>query len=215
MAHSPVRGTFGRRIALGLVAMVVALGASAVASAACGDTTKARPTKKVNPKGRAPIVLGDSVMVFAVPHLAHRGYRANAMECRQWYQGVGIINEKRARQRLPHLVVLALGSNGPVTSAGIHSALHALPKNKVLGLVTPRGSVSGGGTGAMRTAAHHHKHRIVLLDWVKYSSPHSSWFAGDGLHLTYPGAAAYARFIAKALPWARSGKFPHDARFPR
>ena len=202
-------------MALGLVALGLALATSGVASATCGDTTRAKPTKKVNPKGRAPIVLGDSVMVFAVPHLAHHGFRANAMECRQWYQGVGIIQATNARHRLPHLVVLALGSNGPVTSAGIHAALHALPKNKVLGLVTPRGPVSGGGTGAMRTAAHHHKHRIVLLDWVKYSAGHSSWFAGDGLHLTYSGAAAYAAFIAKAIPWAKSGKFPHGAHFPR
>ncbi len=202
-------------MALGLAAVALVVATAGVATATCGDTTKARPTKKVNPKGRAPIVLGDSVMVFAVPHLAHRGYRANAMECRQWYQGVGIINEKRARHRLPHLVVLALGSNGPVTSAGIHSALNALPKNKVLGLVTPRGPVSGGGAGAMRTAAHHHKHRVVLLDWERYSSSHSSWFAGDGLHLTFSGASAYARFIAKAIPWAKSGKFPHGAHFPR
>ena len=203
-----------RALALGLGALLLALGAHGIAAATCGDTTKASPTKKVNPKGRAPLVLGDSVMVFAVPHLAHRGYRANAMECRQWYHGVGIIQSKNASHRLPHLVVLALGSNGPVTSAGIHSALHALPKNKVLGLVTPRGPVSGGGTGAMRTAARHHRHRIVLLDWVKYSSGHASWFAGDSLHLTFSGAAAYARFIAKALPWAKSGRFPHGARFP-
>jgi hypothetical protein len=204
--------------AVGLAVTALCLLISGMAAATCGDTTKARPGKKINPKGRAPLVLGDSVMVFAVPPLAHRGYRANAQECRQFLTGVGVIRDKRARNRLPHLVVLALGANGPVTTEGIKSALHALPKNKVLGLVTPRGGVAGGTAGAMRTVAHHHHHRVVLLDWVRYSSRHagaSGWFAGDGLHLTYSGAAAYARFISKALPWARSGRFPHSPRFPR
>jgi hypothetical protein len=206
-----------RLLAAGLSALALASvgGHFAAAALGCGATYRAKPQKTINPKGRAPIVIGDSVMGFAVKPLGQRGFRANAMECRQWYQGIAMIQSLKARHRLPHLVVLALGSNGPVTSTGIHAALHALPKNKVLGLVTPRGPVSGGGTGAMRTAAKHHKHRIVLLDWVKYSAGHSSWFAGDGLHLNYAGAAAYARLIAKASPWAKSGKFPHGARFPR
>lgn len=204
------------RIAIAvLAATALALTASGVAAATCGDTTRARPTKKINPKGRAPIVLGDSVMVFAVPALAHRGYRANAMECRQWYQGIAMVRAAAARNHLPHMVVFALGTNGPASGAAIRDALHALPKNKVLGLVTPRGGVSGGTAGNMRQVARHHRHRVVLIDWVKYSSGHGEWFAGDGLHLTYGGAAAYARLIARALPFARSGKFPNGAHFPR
>ena len=204
-----------RLLAVGIAALGLSLAVGGASAAACGTTYKAKPAKKINPKGRAPIALGDSVMGFAVKPLAQRGYRANAQECRQWFEGVDYIRNLNARHRLPHLVTLALGSNGPVTSAGIRDALRALPKNKVLGLVTPRGSVSGGGAATMRRAAHHHKHRIVLLDWVKYSSGQSGWFAGDGLHLTYTGAAAYARLMGKALPWARSGKFPHGAHFPR
>jgi hypothetical protein len=196
--------------------MATALAWSGLAAGTCGDTTSSPPKKTVNPKGHPPIVLGDSVMVYAVPHLAKHGYRANAQECRQWSTGVGLIQRKRERGNLPHLFVMALGTNGPVTSDDIKAALKALPKNKVLGLVTPRGSVAGDGAANMRRAARKHKHRIVLLDWVEYSAGHGSdWFAGDGLHLTDSGAAAYARLIAKAIPWARSGHFPHGARFPR
>jgi hypothetical protein len=187
---------------------------SGLAAAACGDTTKEGPKKVVNPEGHAPMVLGDSVMVYAVPHLANHGFRANAQECRQWMTGVEIVKEKRDRGRLGHLVVMALGTNGPVSYDEIKVALKVLPKNKVLGLVTPRGPVAGDGAANMRKAARKHKHRIVLLDWARYSAGHYGWFAGDGLHLTFTGAAAYAHFISKALPWARSGHFPHGTRFP-
>jgi hypothetical protein len=204
-----------RLLAAGLAALALVLGGVGVATARCGATYRAKPAKTVNPKGRAPIAIGDSVMGLAVKPLGKRGYRANAMECRQWYQGVAMIRDLDARHRLPHLVAMALGTNGPVTGPIIRDALHALPKNKVLGLVTPRGGVAGSGAANMREAAHHHKHRIVLLDWVKYSSGHSSWFAGDGLHLTYTGAAAYARLLGKAIPFAKSGRFPNGAHFPR
>ena len=106
---------------------------SGMAAATCGDTTKARPSKKINPKGRAPLVLGDSVMVFAVPHLAHRGYRANAQECRQFLTGVGIIQDKRARNRLPHLVVLALGTNGPASTGGSSQRSTRCPRTRSWG----------------------------------------------------------------------------------
>ena len=209
----PRTGTH-RALGVALAAIALACGGFAAGALACGATYRAKPTKTVNPKGRAPIVIGDSVMGFAVKPLGRRGWRANAMECRQWSQGVAMIRGLNARHRLPHLVTLALGTNGPVTGPDIRDALHALPNNKLLGLVTPRGGVAGAGAADMRSAARHHRHRIVLLDWVKYSSGHSSWFAGDGLHLTYGGAAAYARFISKALPWAKSGRFPHGVHFP-
>jgi hypothetical protein len=54
-----------------------------------------------------------------------------------------------------------------------------------------------------------------VLDWVKYSLPHhkadpkpGAWFIYDLFHPNYTGAAAYAIFLAQALPLATDGKFP-------
>ena len=198
----------------------LALATAGIAAAACGGTYTSKPRKTVNPKGRPPIALGDSVMILAIKGLAKHGYHANAHGCRQWYQGVDIIKQKRRANHLPHLLTMALGSNGEVTQADINSALRALPKNKVLAMVTPRSYHGSAGKGAkhMRHAAQRHPHRILLLDWVKYSSRHKGaggWFGPDGLHLTYTGAAAYARFLSKAIPFAEGGKYPDGAHFPR
>ena len=98
------------------------------------------------------------------------------------------------RGRLPHLVVLALGANGPVSTGQIARALRLVGRHRVLGLVTPRNLASSAG--AMRAMAARHPQRILLLDWRSSSAGHGSWVAGDGLHVNVTGAAAYAAFIA-------------------
>jgi hypothetical protein len=212
------RASLNRRRATALALAAAALGAGAapaVASASCGGVVTAKPTKRVNPKGRAPIAIGDSIMILAVRRLAAEGYHANAQGCRQWDQGVEMLRRKGRRNSLPHLVTMALGTNGPVTGAQVADALKALPKNRVLALVTPRGKVSGNGAALMRAFAARHRHRVVLLDWARYSAGHNGWFQPDGLHLTLTGAAAYARLLGKAIPFARNGRFPNGAVFPR
>ena len=37
--------------------------------------------------------------------------------------------------------------------------------------------------------------QVHVLDWVRYSAGHGSWFQPDGLHLTFSGAAAFARLL--------------------
>ena len=202
-------------ILLGATVAVAVAASATPASAACGGIVTAKPAQRVNPKGRAPIAIGDSVMILAVKKLAAEGYHANAKGCRQWYQGIQMLQHKRARNRLPHLVTLALGSNGPVTTDLAEQAVKAVPKNRVIAFVTPRGNVSGSGADVMRKVAKRHRHRVVLLDWARYSAGHGDWFGPDGLHLTFTGAAAYGRFIGKAIRFAKPGAFPNGARFPR
>jgi hypothetical protein len=39
----------------------------------------------------------------------------------------------------------------------------------------------------------------VLVDWKGASSGRGDWFAGDGIHLSSAGAAAYGSLIAASL----------------
>ena len=181
-----------------LIAVVAALAlilvaGAAVARAACGGVEQEKPRKDVN-LGRAPIAIGDSPMLLALPNLAAEGYRANARGCRQWPEGLDVIRKLRHKDHLPKLVVVALGSNGTVNSSDIHDALDLVGKERTLGLVTPRetGGVSGHDADLVRSEAKKHSNRIVLLDWVKYSAGHSGWFQPDGLHLTFEGAEGMA-----------------------
>jgi len=193
-------GLFGRLGAVAATAVCVFALAPAVASAACGGVAQEKPRKNVS-AGRAPIAIGDSPMLLALDALAKRGYRANARGCRQYREGLALMRDLRRRDKLPRLVVVALGSNGSITKGDIHDALDIVGKKRTLGLVTPRESGGGAGSDAalVRSEAKKHKNRIELIDWVKYSAGHQGWFQPDGLHLTFEGADAMARLFARAL----------------
>jgi hypothetical protein len=202
--------------ALGLALLVAGVGAPP-ASAQCGGVQKARPKHRLNRHGRAPLAIGDSVMLLALPRLADEGYRVNAHGCRGWSEGMAVLRAVKRRQRLPHMVVMALGADFSITPGEIRSALHLLPRNRVLALVTPRelGGGSGSDAANVRAAARKHRHRVMLLDWVRYSAGRSGWFQADGIHLTFAGAAGFARMLGKATPYAKPGRFPNGASFPR
>ena len=40
---------------------------------------------------------------------------------------------------------------------------------------------------------------MTVLDWNHYSSPHHSWYASDGIHLTGVGATAFATYLHRSL----------------
>jgi hypothetical protein len=140
-------------------------------------------------------------MLLALPNLAKEGYRANARGCRQMSEGLALIRKLRNSDKLPKLVVVALGSNGTVSRNQIHEALDLVGKKRTLGLVTPRETGGGSSNDAdvMRSEARKHANRIELIDWVKYSSGHSGWFQPDGLHLTFEGAEGFAKLLRKPL----------------
>jgi hypothetical protein len=171
----------------------------------------------VNPEGKAPLAIGDSVMLLAVRNLGRVGYRANARGCRTWDQGLALIRDYKRRGSLPHLVTIALGADWVISKRDIRKALRLVGRRRVLGLVTPR--ESGGGqsadAGNVRWAYRRFHKRVMLLDWVRYARGRGGWFQPDGLHLTFSGAAAYTKLMAKALRYASPGEYPAGARFPR
>ena len=40
---------------------------------------------------------------------------------------------------------------------------------------------------------------MTVLDWNHYPAAHPSWFAADGIHLTGPGATAFATYLHQSL----------------
>jgi hypothetical protein len=187
-------------LALVAAAFLVLPGA---AEAACGGV-QYTPAKKKPKRGRPPLAIGDSTMLLAMPDLAKAGYNVDAHGCRGMEEGLAIIRHRRAIGRLPHLVVIALGTDFTISRRQIRRALHYMGPNRVLGLVTPweLGGYAGSDARAIRAAAKDYRKRIVLLDWVKFSRGHGSWFQPDGCHLTFAGARAFARLFKQALPLA-------------
>ena len=186
-----------------LVATVL-VAAPVAAHAGCGYVQTASAKKNVS-AGPPPLAIGDSVMLLAVDPLARRGFNVNAQGCRQWRAGEAIIRRKKRLHRLPRLVVMALGTNWFITRDDIGHTRRMLGKNHVLAIVTPRepgGGTYGGDAKRIRAAGHAHPRRIKVIDWVHYSRGRSSWFGGDGIHLTYSGVTNYVDFIRHSLRWA-------------
>ncbi len=205
-----------RRLHIGIAALAAASVLAALPAAssgfdpACGSVETAKARKNVNPGGHAPLAIGDSTMLLALPPLSREGYQVNAHGCRQIEEGLDLMREAKRANRLPHLIVIALGADASISSGQLAKAFHIAGPRRVLGLVTP--IELGGGTSSdadvVRATAKRHPKRSVLLDWVAYSSDHGDWFQPDGLHLTFDGADGFARLLRQALPYARAGVLP-------
>lgn len=187
-------------------------GGPAASQAACGGV-KAANAKKDVAKGKPPLVVGDSVMLLAVEALAKEGFNVNTRGCRMWTEGHALLAQRKRQGRLPKLVVMALGANWTITRDDIGRTRRLLGPKRVLALVTPRESGGWAGSDAAnsRAAAKAHPRNVKVIDWVKFSRGHGSWFSGDGLHLSWAGVAAYVRCIRRVLPFATG---PRDRGAP-
>jgi hypothetical protein len=143
-------------------------------------------------------------MLLALPNLAAAGFQVNAHGCRQFPEALDLLRRLAHGRILPQLVVIALGADGSVTAGDIRRSLAILGPRRILGLVTPRelGGGSGADAATVRAAGRASPGRVRVLDWVALAAGHGDWFQPDGLHLTFPGAAAFARLLGRALPLA-------------
>jgi hypothetical protein len=148
---------------------------------------------------RAPLAIGDSVMLGAVPALARAGFEVDARGCRMIGEAIGVLRRRIMARSLPRVVVLAVGSNWSVRRADLRTALELVGQRRRLVLVTPRetGGRRSRDARAMRRFARRHPRRVVLLDWVRHSRGRRAWFAGDGLHLSTRGRRAFTRLFRR------------------
>jgi hypothetical protein len=208
----PRRNAFAA-LAVVVVAAMPFKAAHSSAQGVCGNAAHvSSPSKhkaqKLTGTNKAPLVIGDSTLVLAVGPLVRAGFSANARECRQVDEGLGLLRDLRRRDALPHLTVLALGANGPISGGQIEAALDLIGDKRVLGLLLPRaGPGAAAARRSMRRGEKRHPHRAKVLDWPRFSSGQSAWFAGDGLHVTTAGARGLAHFLKRRLPYARPGRF--------
>jgi hypothetical protein len=138
-----------------------------------------------------------STLIYAAPLLGRLGVEANAKGCRQFADGVRLLQARRRAGSLPAVVVLALGANGPIPEAWMTRALAVLGPRRILLVVTARHS--DARNRVLRAVARRYPDRVLLVDWVAASTAHPAWFGGDGLHVNQTGAAAYAQLIHRAL----------------
>ena len=144
---------------------------------------------------------GDSVLLGAREALqAHQPQTVvNAVVGRQAYDVLNdVVTALQARQ-LRALVVIDTGNNGIIDPAQLDRTLALLHDRSKVVLVNDRVARNWQDLNNQTLAkAAARGGNVVLLDWHQLSEPHPEWLAGDGLHLTPAGVAAYVGLVLAA-----------------
>jgi len=128
--------------------------------------------------------------------------QVNAAVSRQWSDGETILRSVMAAPSPPSVVVVGLGTNGPITSADFDAMMSVLQGASRVVFVTVhvdkpwQGPVNGVlASGVARYP------KAVLADWESLAAQHPEWFYSDGTHLPIggPGAQALAALVASKV----------------
>src|SRR3954454_23584881 len=113
--------------------------------------------------GKAPLGLGDSVMLGAAWRLTRAGFETDTRCGRNPRDGIAVLRKRRRKGALPEIVVVALGTNMHMTSRDIAAMLRALgPRHKLM-FVTQMRRWRPVGVGPMRRPALLHPRRVALV----------------------------------------------------
>jgi len=172
----------------------------AARASGCGGVQRFAPGRRIA-RGRAPLAIGDSVLLGAAVAAAARGYEVDVRGCRQMSEGLDLLRARARAGALPGLVVIVLGTNGAITRGDVSTALRIVGPRRMLGLVTPRelGGGSGSDAATLRAVARDRPRRTLLLDWVAFAGARGGLTYGDGIHLTPAGHHAMADLLTHGI----------------
>lgn len=155
----------------------------------------------VEPAPIARLALGDSVMLGAAGPLKELGFTVDAEESRAWVRGIDIVETLGQTDRLPDVLVLHLGTNGPIGEARMDqmmAALESVPTVLLLTNAVDREYTSENNRlifGAADTYPN-----VRLLDWNGFTnSCPGDCFESDGFHLRPDGRNYYAQLIDESI----------------
>ncbi|MBK0419757.1 acetyltransferase [Leucobacter sp. CSA1] len=155
----------------------------------------------VDVEGRDMFAIGDSVMLASLPELdeAFPGISVDAAVSRGLGAGVGIVEQQAGQDSLRSVIVIGLGTNGPVDAADL-DAIRQFVGDRPIVLVNAHGErdwIPGVNALLADYAAAHRG--VVLADWDGTIAPHPDLLAGDGIHPGPSGGALYAETVQQAL----------------
>ena len=148
--------------------------------------------------------VGDSVMLDYQDPLkaAIPGIAVDAAVSRQWGDGEAILQGLKAGGQLGALVIVGLGTNGPITAADFDSMMSILGGASRVVFVNVHVDRPWQDTNnaVLADGASRYPH-VVVADWATLAAQNPQWFGGDGTHLGIdgPGADALAGLIATTL----------------
>ncbi len=144
--------------------------------------------------------VGDSIMLSAEPGLAAHHVHVNAVVGRQFHQGLLLLRRLAARGSLPSVIIVHLGTNGPIDSSACDAVTRLAGTSRRVFLVTiwvPRPWEASNN--AIIDACAAAEPRVNVIRWFDRVAGHPRWLAGDGYHLTPLGRRSYAAVVIGAV----------------
>jgi len=156
----------------------------------------------VHPAGLVTAI-GDSVMIDAEPDLEADvpGIDVNAAVSRQWSAGEQLVQQLKSTGQLGSIVVIGLGTNGPITATDFDTMMADLSGvSRVVFVTVHVDRPWQNQVNAVLDAGPSRYPNVALADWATLAASHPEWFGSDGTHLAIggPGAQALASLIATA-----------------
>ena len=177
--------------------------ASTTSTAPTTTTTTTRPAGPGFDVGHVTAI-GDSVMLDYQDPLQTSipGVNVSASVSRQWSDGESILETLKADGLLGADVIVALGTNGPISDTDFDDMMAILGGASRVVFVNvhvdrpwqdPNNAVLANGASRYPN--------VVIADWATLAGQNPQWFGSDGTHLAIngPGADALASLIASTL----------------
>ena len=180
--------------------------AAAEKAAAKAAADKAARMQAVNLSGIACI--GDSVMLSAARNLQALlpGCAVDAKVSRYVGGGIEAAQNLKAQGRLGSVVVVSLGTNGPIADGERYvkqtqellSLLGTERRIFWVNVYAPHLSWQDTNNAYINKLAAERKN-VTVIDWYSFISKHPEWLSGDGVHPNDAGAEQYARLVHDAV----------------
>ena len=158
-------------------------------------------TTTVAPGALAPVALGESVMLGALPQLQAGGFYVDALKSRQGTQMAELIELYSLNHQLGDTVVIQIGTNGSVAQETFDRIMSQLPAEQHPHVVfltgtAPRGWTTGNNERIRALPSRYPN--VTVLDWAAAATTIS--LCKDGIHLVCGTGAEqfYANLIFDA-----------------
>ena len=147
--------------------------------------------------------VGDSIILDAQRQLETLvpGASVDGLVSRQFDAGVGVVQADRAAGTLGKVLVVVLGTNGPISPAGVDAMVTAatgVSRIVFVNVCVPR-AWAADDNAVLAAGVARHGDVAVLADWSALATPHPEWFTADQVHLNPAGATALATLIASKV----------------
>jgi hypothetical protein len=177
--------------------------ASTTSTAPTTTTTTTRPAGPGFDVGHVTAI-GDSVMLDYQDALQTSipGVNVSASVSRQWSEGESILQTLKADGLLGADVIVALGTNGPITDTDFDNMMAILGgASRVVFVNVHVDRPWQDPNNAVLTDGASRYPNVVIADWAALAAQNPQWFGADGTHLAIdgPGADALASLIASTL----------------